>query len=285
MRRRRIRRGASAELGASNETTPDDNSLRFRRTDVEEDAGENVVDNRTTVTLAEFEMAAVLNRLLDEVNGEGRSLLAQDLHAPSVYHGRLPPHGRHRVRVYNSYYIAGPRRQHRHSHLSTELERELLRSNFRALRFTTDVENVQNYDYAASEDQIEALPTFVMEKGEKRSVRQIFATMGYGKGCDAGSDAGGDGDAVDTDDFDDSCGGLMTSYTECAICLSGFEPGDEITLLPCGHFFHLTGCVREWLRNHARTCPTCRADICTTTASSDGLASQSATVATSEDIS
>lgn len=252
---------------------------------MEEGVEEAVVDSPTSVTFSPANFDVVVTHFFDGANGDGRVLLAQNLHASSLYHGRSPPQARSLVRLYSPYHIVGPRRQHRHSHFTAEWERELLRSNFRALRLNTDGEGAQSYDYAASEDQIEALPTFVMEKGERRSIRQIFASMGYGKGSDDESDACGEADAVDADDFDDSCGGLMTSYTECAICLSEFEPGDKITLLPCGHFFHLTGCVREWLRNHARTCPTCRADICTTAASSDGLASQSATVATSEDIS
>lgn len=152
----------------------------------------------------------------------------------------------------------------------------------------------------ATDAQVEALPSFVMEKGERRAVRDIFDAMrrerskrldDYDDEDDDDDDEeeeyAGEGDTAtvvgDEDDdqreehlqqqqhadsgkckekrADDEAGGLMTSYTECAVCLCDFEAGDEITQLPCGHFFHLD-CVREWLTKHARTCPTCRADIC-----------------------
>lgn len=228
----------------------------------------------------ERELFAVMNRIIVEYNVDPRMGSSADIGgATPLYLGRFPPHARNRValRLQNANYIAGQRRSGRHSHLTTELERDF-RWGVGTLRRNTDA-GAGSYDYAASDDQIEALPTFVMEKGETRSVQQIFSAMGA---AEQEKVMGGGRD---------ECSGLMTSYTECAICLSDFEAGDEITLLPCGHFFHLTGCVREWLRNHARTCPTCRADICKSntsnisTGSSDGLASHSATVATSEEIS
>ncbi|CDF35579.1 unnamed protein product [Chondrus crispus] len=173
--------------------------------------------------------------------------------------------------VQNAYYISAPRRPVRHFHLTTELEPEF-GWGVHTVRLNSDP-RAQRFEYAASDDQIEALPAFVMEKGETRSVQRIFADMGVPE-HEKMAAAEEDGD------------GAADGLTECAICLSDFEAGDEITLLPCGHFFHLTGCVREWLRDHARTCPTCRADICNrSTGSSDGLGSHSATVATSEEIS
>ena len=45
----------------------------------------------------------------------------------------------------------------------------------------------------------------------------------------------------------------------CAICLSQFENGDELRILPCQHNFH-TDCIDQWLRTN-RTCPMCRVDI------------------------
>ena len=38
----------------------------------------------------------------------------------------------------------------------------------------------------------------------------------------------------------------FASQLECAICLSQFEVGDRVRLLPCGHIFHLQE-VDEWL--------------------------------------
>ncbi len=44
---------------------------------------------------------------------------------------------------------------------------------------------------------------------------------------------------------------------ECAVCYVGFEDGDALKVLPCGHSqFHL-GCIRTWLER-SPTCPLCR---------------------------
>lgn len=44
---------------------------------------------------------------------------------------------------------------------------------------------------------------------------------------------------------------------ECSVCLSEFERGARVRLLPtCGHGFH-PACINEWLSMH-RTCPVCR---------------------------
>eukprot|EP00178_Gracilaria_changii_P001588 TRINITY_DN121_c0_g1_i1.p2 TRINITY_DN121_c0_g1~~TRINITY_DN121_c0_g1_i1.p2 ORF type:complete len:289 (-),score=50.87 TRINITY_DN121_c0_g1_i1:359-1225(-) len=173
----------------------------------------------------------------------------------------------------NAYYFAS-RRQTRANRLTDDYVMEF-RRNVRMLRNSAaaapvDPASTSRYECAASDDQIEALPTIIIEKGETRSVKEIFNSMRE--------------DSATNEHVADECGGLMTSYTECAICLCEFEPGDEITALPCGHMFHLTGCVREWLRNHSRTCPTCRADICAPSCSSDDVNSHSATMATSEDL-
>lgn len=173
----------------------------------------------------------------------------------------------------NTYYFAG-RRQTRISRINDEFANEF-RRNLRMLRSNMAGASVNRYECAASDDQIEALPTIVMEKGDTRSVKQIFDSM---------KDDSHVAVAAPATAASHQCGGLMTSYTECAICLCEFEAGDEITALPCGHVFHLTGCVREWLRNHARTCPTCRADICAPSCASDDVNSHSATLATSEDL-
>ena len=47
---------------------------------------------------------------------------------------------------------------------------------------------------------------------------------------------------------------------QCMVCLSDFEEGDELRLMPgCGHAFHVK-CVDPWLQqNH--TCPTCRREL------------------------
>ena len=45
----------------------------------------------------------------------------------------------------------------------------------------------------------------------------------------------------------------------CPICLSNFEPDDDVRLLPCSHHFHQE-CVDEWLAVNS-TCPSCRGNV------------------------
>ncbi|GMH31380.1 hypothetical protein Nepgr_033223 [Nepenthes gracilis] len=50
--------------------------------------------------------------------------------------------------------------------------------------------------------------------------------------------------------------------TECSVCLSEFQEGETLRLLPkCNHAFHI-GCIDTWLRSHTN-CPLCRAGIVT----------------------
>ncbi|KAK4450716.1 hypothetical protein QBC34DRAFT_402326 [Podospora aff. communis PSN243] len=46
---------------------------------------------------------------------------------------------------------------------------------------------------------------------------------------------------------------------ECTICIDELHKGDEVTVLPCTHWFH-GECVVLWLKEH-NTCPICRASI------------------------
>ncbi|KAE8768918.1 ring-H2 zinc finger protein [Hordeum vulgare] len=51
-----------------------------------------------------------------------------------------------------------------------------------------------------------------------------------------------------------------TAVLECVVCLSEFEDGDQLRLLPnCSHTFH-PDCIREWLAGHV-TCPVCRCSL------------------------
>lgn len=43
----------------------------------------------------------------------------------------------------------------------------------------------------------------------------------------------------------------------CAICQDDYKEEDDVTTLPCKHFFH-KDCVTPWLRDHHCTCPICR---------------------------
>ncbi|KAM7195638.1 hypothetical protein V8F20_007382 [Naviculisporaceae sp. PSN 640] len=49
---------------------------------------------------------------------------------------------------------------------------------------------------------------------------------------------------------------------ECTICIDEMHQGDEVTVLPCTHWFH-GECVTLWLKEH-NTCPICRRPIETT---------------------
>lgn len=46
---------------------------------------------------------------------------------------------------------------------------------------------------------------------------------------------------------------------ECTICIDEMSEGDEVTVLPCKHWFH-GECVVLWLKEH-NTCPICRSPI------------------------
>ncbi|KNA06624.1 hypothetical protein SOVF_179290 [Spinacia oleracea] len=45
----------------------------------------------------------------------------------------------------------------------------------------------------------------------------------------------------------------------CSICLEGWEKGDDVKILPCGHYFH-PACADEWLFTN-RFCPLCRFEL------------------------
>jgi len=47
--------------------------------------------------------------------------------------------------------------------------------------------------------------------------------------------------------------------TECIVCLSDFETGCRVRVLPCKHMFH-TACIDEWLGRDAH-CPLCRTGL------------------------
>ncbi|KAL3646185.1 hypothetical protein CASFOL_011365 [Castilleja foliolosa] len=47
-----------------------------------------------------------------------------------------------------------------------------------------------------------------------------------------------------------------SSNSSCVICLTDFEVGEEVVVLPCSHVFHAL-CVGTWLGTHTR-CPWCR---------------------------
>jgi E3 ubiquitin-protein ligase RNF115/126 len=46
---------------------------------------------------------------------------------------------------------------------------------------------------------------------------------------------------------------------ECSICMDSVELGEQVTVLPCTHWFH-EACITAWLKEHD-TCPHCRKSI------------------------
>ncbi|KAI3714518.1 hypothetical protein L6452_21474 [Arctium lappa] len=53
---------------------------------------------------------------------------------------------------------------------------------------------------------------------------------------------------------------LDDDVSECSVCLSVFEEGEEVRKLPtCDHYFHAL-CIDMWLHSHI-DCPLCRAPV------------------------
>ncbi|KAI4344228.1 hypothetical protein L6164_011478 [Bauhinia variegata] len=48
---------------------------------------------------------------------------------------------------------------------------------------------------------------------------------------------------------------------QCYICLSEYEEGDKIRVLPCNHEYHMS-CVDKWLKEIHGVCPVCRGNVC-----------------------
>lgn len=58
---------------------------------------------------------------------------------------------------------------------------------------------------------------------------------------------------IGEEDFSDA------GQAECSICIGKVDLGEEVTVLPCKHWFHHE-CVKPWLQSHD-TCPHCRKGI------------------------
>ena len=46
---------------------------------------------------------------------------------------------------------------------------------------------------------------------------------------------------------------------QCVVCLSEFQPGEQVRTLRCNHSFH-KDCVDTWLHRN-KTCPICKREI------------------------
>lgn len=47
---------------------------------------------------------------------------------------------------------------------------------------------------------------------------------------------------------------------QCTVCLSKFEPGEQVRRLPCMHVFHVD-CIDDWIKRSRCTCPLDNLDI------------------------
>lgn len=54
-------------------------------------------------------------------------------------------------------------------------------------------------------------------------------------------------------------GHLPADKNTCSICLSEYEKGDQIKIIPCVHFFH-KHCIDEWMRRSCE-CPICKTKL------------------------
>jgi hypothetical protein len=61
---------------------------------------------------------------------------------------------------------------------------------------------------------------------------------------------------------------------ECSICMDSVKIGDEVTVLPCTHWFH-PQCIEMWLNQH-NTCPHCRRGIDPSSTTPDANATNTA---------
>ena len=52
------------------------------------------------------------------------------------------------------------------------------------------------------------------------------------------------------------------SASQCMICLSDFEEGENLRRLPCTHVFHQI-CIDEWLLHRSTSCCLCKVDVAT----------------------
>jgi len=63
---------------------------------------------------------------------------------------------------------------------------------------------------------------------------------------------------IATDDGD--AASYLNSVNVCGVCLVDFDDGDELRVLPCGHYFHRE-CIDHWLLNSSTLCPVDKRDL------------------------
>ncbi len=52
---------------------------------------------------------------------------------------------------------------------------------------------------------------------------------------------------------------LPNEKKDCVICLTAFEKGNQVLILPCTHLFH-PNCIKDWFSSN-NTCPICKTAI------------------------
>jgi hypothetical protein len=57
----------------------------------------------------------------------------------------------------------------------------------------------------------------------------------------------------------DSKDDKMKNFSSCRICFNDYSEREEISKLPCDHFFH-TECIQEWGKRNP-VCPLCEIEI------------------------
>ncbi|KAI9218721.1 hypothetical protein BC828DRAFT_417064 [Blastocladiella britannica] len=55
----------------------------------------------------------------------------------------------------------------------------------------------------------------------------------------------------------------------CVVCLDDFCDEEEVSVVPCGHYFHVS-CIETWLRDRKNVCPICRYELVDPEADEDG---------------
>ncbi len=111
----------------------------------------------------------------------------------------------------------------------------LLKSMFRSITATPDSSYLPNMEqeYDAADDEISSR--------ERRVSITQYKSLCHNRSSMAESSRSG-----------------WTAMAECCcVCLCRFEANEEVSQLPCKHFFH-RGCLDKWFDNKHTTCPLCR---------------------------
>lgn len=130
----------------------------------------------------------------------------------------------------------------REGNLSIPLRMRLGRMNFgglmasRGLGRGGDVLDVDNMSYEELQELGDRIGK-VKKDGADESALSTLPTFTYHQSESKNETSGGDG-------------------RSCCICLTDFESGDEVKVLPCIHTFHAS-CVDQWLLTKNQ-CPTCQ---------------------------